>query len=427
MAIGIQKKGINIADWLIILLVIVNSGFALTNGYDRILLLSECLLLALVFIKTINHQRISYIHKSIPVFAFSLIAALVLNFDFKAVSSYIQMMVVILIGWMVANYYDTRTINTVFIKIMRFMIVINTIVGIIQMLTGFITNFSLVLTNAYGKSYYSLILVNYDVSFATVSGRPSGIFWEPSIFSAFIALTALIDFFENKKRINKKYLALYLISFLVCGSTAGFVYLGLIIALILSVFSARKRGLVLSALIAGIVIVMITQYNNIVNYLVQLNPDLFLKLTYSNASLDSRLYSPLIDLVLMLKHPLGMGGSAYGPAYQAMADSYGVKATSRTSTVTALGACYGVLFFAAYVWLCLRRTIKNNPLESGLSKILSVVLFFLLLTVNPLYQNVFVWILIFSGANSCKRTEPALELLPQQKEELDFDEGALDN
>ena len=75
--------------------------------------------------------------------------------------------------------------------------------------------------------YRTLFFHAFDMFKGTISERNNGPFWEPGVFQIYINIACILLLFDNQK-INKKVLAVYLLTLLTTISTTGYISFAII-------------------------------------------------------------------------------------------------------------------------------------------------------------------------------------------------------
>lgn len=255
------------------------------------------------------------------------------------------------------------------------------------------SRYSFIITNGSGVTYYSLILVNFIKNTFEASPRCCGIFWEPGLFAGFLGLAALFDLKANSDSKIILRLIIYCTAIIFTYSTAGYFYIVMIILLAIS-NRLNSIGTTVALSVVGLILAFsLINIEYVVAFLIKVSPQVFSKILWRNESYLTRSMSPLADLNIILHHPLGVG---YGNIQRLRVEtlkSLGADITLSTSTLTYHGASCGVLFLIAYNVMWIKNLIFYN--KNLLFKILSFLLFIMILTANPMYNNQFIWIFLF--------------------------------
>lgn len=76
-----------------------------------------------------------------------------------------------------------------------------------------------------------------------------------------------------------------------------------------------------------------------------------------------------------------------------MMKQLGAKTSITTSTLTYFGVSSGVMFFIAYNFSWISNFLSGK--QGGAIKLFSIMIFGLVLTSNPMFNNQFIWIVLF--------------------------------
>lgn len=384
-----------IVDYLIIFLIILNSGYALTTGMNDLLLYSQIFLLGLIIVA---NGRFFKLPKRdirqiiIAVMVVSMASAFIINMDVGAVLTYLHCALYIAIAYLINLIYDAKAIIKAFVSIMRVVAVISVTVSFINIFIPF-SAFSFTFTNGSDVKYYTLGIVNYNKSTFLTQSRACGIFWEPGLYAGFLGLAAIFELvnFENNK--NIWWLCLYCVAIFFTYSTAGYIYILMIIILAFSKKFKSLGSVILFSIVGVALLFCIVNIDLVTSALIKISPNVFSKILWRNESYLTRSMSPIADLLIIFKHPLGVGYGSIQNVRVETIQSMGEDVSLSTSTLTYHGACCGVLFLLAYnvLWIKNLVVIKKDILF----KILTIILFAMILTSNPMYNNQFIWIFLF--------------------------------
>lgn len=388
-------KVVKILDYLIVLLVILNSGYALTNGFNSLLLYSQIFLLGLVIVVNGRYFRIpkrDLRQLAVLILFISLAAAFLINMDFSAKYTYLHSVLYIVIAYFINISYDTALIISVFKKIMLAVAVISITVSIVGFVIPF-SYYSFVFTNGSGVSYYSLGVVNYIKSTFSDNPRCCGIFWEPGLYAGFLGLAALLDLktTNDSKLIFR--VIVYCLAIFFTYSTAGFFYILMILLLCIARYTDNLVGTVVFSIIGVLLVLVLLNVDYVFAWLIKVSPQVFSKFLWKNESYLTRSMSPLADLSIIIHNPLGVGYGNIQSIRVETLKSFGADISLSTSTLTYHGASCGVLFLITYNVLWIKNFILYN--RNILFKILSFLLFIMILTSNPMYNIQFIWIFLF--------------------------------
>lgn len=382
-------------DYLIIFLIILNSGYALTTGMNDLLLISQVVLLGLIVIANGRYFKIpkkDFRQIIILIVLASMIGAFIINSDARAFLTYLHCALFIAIGYLMNLAYDAGSIVSAFIKIMRVVAIASVVVSLLNFIIPF-SAFSFTVSNGVGVKYYTLGIVNFNKSTFTSQPRACGIFWEPGMFAGFLGLTAIFELITAK---NNKYifwLVLYCAAILFTYSTAGYIYILMVILLAFSKKFKSIGSIILFTVIGILLLVVVMNIDLVVALLIKISPDVFSKILWQNDSYLTRSMSPLADLLIILKNPFGVGYGSIQNIRVETIQSMGENVTLSTSTLTYHGACCGFLFFISYNVLWIKNLLFVK--KEILFKILTIILFAMILTANPMYNNQFIWIFLF--------------------------------
>lgn len=384
-----------IVDYLIILLVILNSGFALTTGMNDLLLYSQIFLLGLI---VVANGRFFKLPKRdirqivIIVMVVSMISAFIINMDFKASLTYLHCALYIAIAYLINLVYDSNSIITAFIKIMRVVAIVSVSVSLLNLIIPF-SAYSFTVTNGSDVKYYTLGVVNYNKTTFSIQPRACGIFWEPGLYAGFLGITSIFELLTSKSKISIWWLCLYCVAIFFTYSTAGYIYILMIIILAFSKRFKSIGSIIIFSIVGVALLLCIINIDFVTSLLIKISPNVFSKILWRNESYLTRSMSPIADLLIIFRHPLGVGYGNIQNIRVETIQSMGENVSLSTSTLTYHGACCGILFLLSYNILWVKNLIVIK--KDVLFKILTIILFAMILTSNPMYNNQFIWIFLF--------------------------------
>lgn len=384
-----------IVDYLIIFLVIINSGYALTTGMNDMLLYSQIVLLGLIIVA---NGRFFKLPKRdirqivIIVMVVSMASAFIINMDVGAFLTYLHCALYIAIAYLINLVYDPKSIISAFIKIMRVVAIASVTVSFLNLFIP-VSLYSFTFTNGSDVKYYTLGIVNYNKATYLTQSRACGIFWEPGLYAGFLGLTSMFELITSKNSREIWWLCLYCVAIFFTYSTAGYIYILMIIILALSSKFKSKGSIIIFSVIGLALLFCIINIDLVTSLLIKISPNVFSKILWRNESYLTRSMSPIADLIIILRHPFGVGYGSIQDVRVETIQSMGEDVSLSTSTLTYHGACCGVLFLLAYNVLWIKNLIFIE--KDLIFKILTVILFAMILTSNPMYNNQFIWIFLF--------------------------------
>lgn len=237
-----------------------------------------------------------------------------------------------------------------------------------------------------GVAYKTILLCTWPIDSTDVMGP----FWEEGLFATFLVVTVLIEGCFRKEKARISTLIICSLAVYLTQSTAGYILLGLAFFIII-----RKQGRKYSfvdVLILLMFIVMFVNYDNIISWLIEINPDVFWKLKGDNYTYNTRLMSPVACFQIFMKAPLfGNGLTKATELYNGYKFIFHMDAL--TSTSVFMLSAFGVLgIFYTVGWIVAIVKQKNLPM---LIRIAMVSLFLMILNKEPHYNNMLMSLVMF--------------------------------
>lgn len=232
--------------------------------------------------------------------------------------------------------------------------------------------------NSSGHLYYHFGLGVVAAPREYVAIRAYGIFREPGVLAIYMCVALCFELFF-KKTIRLNNVLILGLAALLSLSTAGYIALGIYIALyvMLKPSKTNKELLVKGLIIMGCLLMVVFGYSD------EIQKEVFGKLYVASDSLNSRVYSIIGGFTYSLHAPFfGQGWMRVINDFASyMHATYGLSNIAFTNTYIRMGCTYGWIFaiFALYgTWLFYSKLMKRKGLA------------FLLF---------FCWIIIFSNEN----------------------------
>ena len=383
-----------------LVIIILNSGFALTVGSSSTMIIVNAVYLLFSFVL---HPKIKYQKRKsnfLILFLILMIATFVFNLDFGSAMEYLRIVELAFLAFYISCNYSNEELIKGYCMFMR---VDAAISCAFYLLFTYASGISFPeFTNPSGISYYTCILGNINTSvLGSEFIRNSGVFWEGGMYAAFVAIWIIFEI-QNSQR-NKLSIAaiiLGLYTIYTTKSTSGYLYIILLLFLFIIHSTNGKRRLwqdIMLFLGLFVVIYAGSKMNDIIVSLSKTNASVFGKLIYKNASYTDRLYGPAADFIVCLKNPFGVGTGNVTEMVDATSQQiFGTGLTSRTSTLTYFFATFGFLsgILVNYQWI--RYFVLE--VQQNADKIIIIALFVLLCSSTPLNSNLIFWIILFCGA-----------------------------
>lgn len=278
-----------------------------------------------------------------------------------------------------------------FVIILELLAIISLVGFIIFEIIGVTPPFPKMMTHTASTTYSNALLFVVDLGMN--SGRNVGLFWEPSIFAAYINIAIAIVLFCDYSDKRNKRLVLFFIVLLTTESAGGLIEL--LCILISYWYREGSRPLVVVCLVA-LIMLFILSYTNLQNLLLGINYDLFYKFFggSNSGTTQTRLECPVLNLRIWLHSPV-FGNGFYGAdiLYDNLRRMSAISNLAQTSTITYLPAAIGAFGFSLLL-ACLYGflKIKNMPV---FSKIALLIAFMVFLNEEPCTYFIAVYLMVF--------------------------------
>lgn len=379
----------------ILALVVLNSGYALSLGYQfMIMLLSMLFIAADIFIskKALKVSKNSLIFFVLMVSQFAL--SCVVNFDIIGIAEYIRLTGIFIFCYYVYISYPQKDIAHGFADLMYFIAAISIVFYV--WITLF-PSFAFRVHNGYGTEYLTCFFSFINTS---SSGRNCGAFWEPSVFAAMCFLWGIVEICIIRDLGNRKLrIGILILTIITTYSTSGYLYL--VFLFVLFIFRNDSKKLSLYRVICAFVLmtlclVVCFNYEKILLELVEINPLVFKKLMTNNVSVTDRSIGPLADLYVAVRNPFGVGLTDLTSIVENIAYKvFGMSIHTRTSTITYYFAAFGWVSGIAIVTVLVNWARKNARSILLATIVISGLVFMSIST--PLHASAVFIILLFMG------------------------------
>lgn len=405
MKIGFPNlKKWKIGNLICIILILANSGYALTVGYTRFNAICSLILMIGLCFGYIKHipKYVDLLGNEI-LLAFMMLCiflAALLNLDIDSALEYFRNISIILSGYFISKLITPKEFIYYFTRSMRLIVFISLIMFMLIQYGGVLIP---VVVNGAGTNYVSIFIFSMDITNLTTGiWRNSGVFWEPGLFAGFITFALIAELFFVQEHKYKFFIILiYFLALITTMSTAAFVYVFLGIAMLFSSYSKNFGQITLVIILLIISLVMFINYENIVLYLYNWKPSMFEKIITQNISYSDRLYYPLADFAVSLQYPFGCGAGNLTNLVKDAALKWGIILYSRTSTLTYFFAAFGMLCGCVFNYYWIRGITRLNNLRF-LDKLLIIVTIVIVTSASPMAFNTFLWIAVFILADTKK-------------------------
>lgn len=346
---------------------------------------------SLVFI--VSNAKISF-YSPVELTYFGLAAGALLSLGASGLvgwTSCVTFICVLSVALFIVRLLGVGNVVSSFVKILEILAIISLVGFTIFELIGVTSPFPKMMTHTASTTYSNAILFVVDLGMN--SGRNVGLFWEPSIFAAYINIAiAIVLFCDHSDKRNRR-LVLFLIVLLTTESAGGLIEL--LCILIAYWYREGSRPFVIVCLVFLITLVILT-YTNLQNLLLGINYDFFYKFFggSSSGTTQTRLECPLINLRIWLYSPV-FGNGFYGAdiLYDILRRMSAISNLAQTSTITYLPAAIGVFGFCLLL-ACIYGFVKIKDMPI-FSKIALLIAFMVFLNEEPCTYFFAVYLIVF--------------------------------
>lgn len=388
-----------IAGALLTIVVVTNSGYMLmvTKGHASDILYLCCILASIftlngliLHIRTRGNEgcqsRIGFLA------VLSVLVSATAFVNAESPGSYAHIIAMLVIGC----YLSLRVPFQVFIKavstVMCFIVIISLLFYSVMYFMGPPAPISMVNTSVSATNYYNYGLFFYPQTYAETLSRNQAIFWEPGLFAGFCIMALCLEIaFREKPNIWK--IIILVLGILTSGSSSGIILLVLIAVIAVERFlrNSRLRVLVEFSIAISFLIALLL-LPLALDYLATAFPGVFGKLVGDEVTTTTRLAAPLVNMSIFLQNPIfGSGIHGANEAFTSVKTVYGID--SQTSTSTYLMAAFGIAGVVMNIVLLL--ALAKSRMINHAQKVFVIVLFIVLINMEPYQELAFLWILLF--------------------------------
>lgn len=198
-------------------------------------------------------------------------------------------------------------------------------------------------------NYYFLTYILKPFNYISNSiPRMNSIFWEPSIFAGFLAISLFIQLHENRIRIFD--LLLYILCLALSNSTGGIILFA-VLGLYYFTRKIKPRQETRYILLLGLLVILFFVFNGeIFNFLIKLSPSIFGKFSINNTSFATRFNSLPTFMKVYLEKPF-FGYGPYGSLNRYEQLITGTINDSATSSFGFLISSFGLFGFLIVFFL----------------------------------------------------------------------------
>ena len=377
----------SVMRFLSFILIILLSGCSyLTTGETSIILvcLFACIALTTGFV---DWNQVRYASPDNVFILMILIGIVFSQVLYSTQNSVVETLVLFL--RIVAAYMITRVFTTEeFSK--KYILAIN-VTTVFAILIWAMRNFGIDVpgiefANINGAQYKTIFFCSWMLN----SNRLMGIFWEPGLYSSSAIFSMILASKYLKGAEQKLSYIISIIGILLSQSTAG--YILLILSLYFVSVQNKNHRAIVDYILLAVCLLLFFNYEKLVQAFLNLNPDVFWKLSGNNLTTNTRLNSPIACLEIFKKSPLTGVGLRYGTdLYSAMKSQFHMDALTATSFFyLAAYGIWGISYSVLTVLAVFRRNYLSFPL-----KIILLVIVFLILNKEPHYSIAVTYVFLF--------------------------------
>lgn len=370
------------------LVVILNSGYyrsIVTDSYLPIVFFMCLIALGMLFDSQniLNHK----INLTVTLLFLGIVLSIVANLSIANSLSGFRVLITMLCSYILISIVPLENFTRYFTAQIKIIIVLSAILQPIIFAEG--SNLPRI------NDYYDLIIIT-----SRSPDRACGVFWEPGVFASMIIISMLFDYYICKNKITVLGITLYVLGIFMTKSTAGYLLLFIVLlGLAWQKIVGLKQNVLSSIVFIAIVVAITLSHEVVIDFLVELNPDVFEKLVETNsATTSTRLNGPLINLEVFFERPLfgwGFTGSAT-EILDRMYSSQINKVVAQTSTSTQIMASIGILgiiYSVAFVFPMFQKKKLSHLLFE--SKTIIAICMLLIVNKEPHIFIVATWLMLF--------------------------------
>lgn len=377
-----------------LILYISGTSFIIAKENNSDIILSVLFFFALIENKyTLFRFSKSLINFFYYTFLLAILWSFAFNFNFSHFLNYFRFIALISTAYLFAKNFNAREISKVFINVLLFLTLYSILLQIIFRLSPQTLNIFGSFTSEGGTQYINAI---FACLLKHAPERNIGIFWEPGINASFLTLALIVNSCVHYSRLSSFSNLVFIIGLLLTNSTAS--YLLVALALLIIQNHNKKSNHYLNFFLFILLVITILNLDQLINYLISINPDLFSKLKNNSISLSTRLLSPMVDLEIFTSKPIsGVGIINYFSLYE-IKTFYTEFLEAQTSTITYYLAAFGILSssFLISIIIGVINICKNNKIMN----ILIILCILFVLSKEPHQNNLLTWVVlmfIFKG------------------------------
>ncbi len=342
-------------------IIVISAFIVTTSGYPLSTVPGSFFHLALiipifffVFNKRVFSAKITFLKDydfvAYLFFISAIFFSFALNANFSFLTTNIKLLVIITFAFLFTKNVSFSEFRRQYLLAAKFIVIVSLFGYVLINYTNLLTSLP-VAENVNGVRYYNgLVFFSIkDFGSYTISQghRNIGVFWEPGLFASFLII-ALIFEIGFKKKSSYTNIGLFLIGLLTTLST--FAYLMLIFIAGLKVGKKINKRKAIVGYVFSLILLATVYYNfnEILNYLYIIRPELFGKIVENTNSFVHRIEAPLTNIEIFLNNKFfGAGLGNADDIYVALTKA---PQTSTSTYFLAAFGVFGICYTAFFVY-----------------------------------------------------------------------------
>lgn len=384
---------------ILALVIIANSGYMLMVATDQVstYINTACIVCSLfalngivLYMRNGGMTDIKYRVLLLVVVALSTMITCALNEEKPY--SYLHFLSILIIGC----YLSIKLPFQEFIRISGNVLCALTIVSVaflaVIAFSGVPSPLGQINTAASTVNYYNYYIFFYPQLVVSGIARNQSIFWEPGLFAGFLLIGMCLEIvFRHRPSFLK--LMIMTLGLISTYSTAGLMLLPILAVMAIERKAKVSKGKVVAELAMLVAFLILLLYSDmIVESLTTIAPEVFGKLSGEESTKITRMSVPIANLEIYAHSPMfGVGFAGANEMLEVVKGTYGID--SQTSTSTYLMAALGILGLVLNLIfiICIFKYREIGTVQ----RFLVILLFAVLLNVEPYQELAYIWILFF--------------------------------
>lgn len=392
---------------IFLLLAILLKSSAISICFDLSNICRFVLLILIVLFIFINKGKISLkLIKKNSTALFLILTSLpsfIKNFSFIGFSQWESYFTAVLYAFFLVLVSEKKQLFKTYVKVMFYISIFSLICYMLFVITGLPVDWMPLITKTTDSNiqYRSLILYNI---WTTEFTRNCGPFWEPSIYAAYLVFALILRLFWLEPDKNSKIeIIILFITIISTSSTGG--YILLLLTILMYIWKRQFHSFIAIIITLSIALIIVFFGQNILNWLVTINYDIFIKITEfkTMGTTTTRMVSIATNLAIWINNifvGVGFGGiDAQYEIWKMIIGGSALDAAQTSTTFLFLGSLGIFGIYYTYVWIKAAICTKRINI---VQKILFLIIIFFILNQTPHTYFILTYYLLFSFLNdSC--------------------------